>query len=527
MPLSSPHSPPRRGLAIGAVAGLALALATAVPAAADPTPSTIAPDLVSVTDVTTPGEDANGSGIDDTFATFTFDEATTVVSCCAGFQLVPTTTTGPDPLTAFQLVSGDGTTELRLAFEGELTADEVARGTIDGNVVRADDGGDATLNPPQAAPVSGASDAPDLVSVRQDINTLLFEFDQSVGEDDDVIQNTSGLRFFTDQAEVYASLAVEAVDDTTLRAVYDLPEGTTVADAVGGFVVQGTVVGADQNDDGTFEPNELDEVAVGEPLGDGVVTCPETTVDVSGLPDGWTVAPDLQFVGNIRQGPYTPELEATTCVDYHFDQAAYLGGGNRTSFHLVPVDGGPVLDATGMVPEIDVEGDDTIVVQYLGLYDESDLARGTVDANVVTSNANGDGPYNVGQADAISNGGNSDDPDLETVSEKSDNKLYFEFDEGLDQEDVVQDTAGLRFYTADGDAYAASKVSPTNRDDVLVAKFDLPAGVSARDAVGGFVTQGTVVAPDDDGDGAKEANSFDEVRLSDGKINKDSVEVVD
>lgn len=36
-------------------------------------------------------------------------------------------------------------------------------------------------------------------------------------------------------------------------------------------------------------------------------------------------------------------------------------------------------------------------------------------------------------------------------------------------------------------------------------------GVSARDAVGAFVTQGTVVAPDDDGDGAKEANSLDEV----------------
>ena len=62
---------------------------------------------------------------------------------------------------------------------------------------------------------------------------------------------------------------------------------------------------------------------------------------------------------------------------------------------------------------------------------------------------------------------------------------------------------------------------------MLVAKFDLPKGVSARDAVGGLVVQGTVVAPDDDGDGTKEANSFDEVRKSSGSIQKDTVTVID
>ena len=488
---------------------------------------TISPDLLSVTDVTTPGTDFNGSGTNDTTAVFTFDEPTEVVSCCAGFQLVHTDTVNNDPLKAIEVLAGNGTTEITLAFEGQISAAETARGTIDKNIVQAVDGSSATNNPPQAAPVAGASDAPDLVSVRQDINTLLFEFDQPIDNDDDIIQNTSGLRFYTDQAVIYGSLAVEQVDSTTLRAVYDLPEGTTVADAVGGFVVQGTVVGADVDGDGTFEPNELDETLVGEPLGGGFTTCPPSTVDETNLPSGWTVAPDLQFVGNFRQGPYTAELGPTTCVDYDFDQAAYLGGGNRTSFHLVPTDGGPVLDATGRVPKTDEEGDDKVIVQYLGLLDESDFARGYVDGNVVTSNANGDGPYNVAQADAISNAGNTDDPDLETVSEKSDKKLYFEFDEDLDQEDVVQDTAGLRFYTESGNVYTASKVKKTNREDVLVAKFDLPKGVSARDAVGGLVVQGTVVAPDDDSDGAKEANSFDEARKSSGKIQKDTVEVID
>ncbi|MDK3258903.1 hypothetical protein [Blastococcus capsensis] len=335
------------------------------------------------------------------------------------------------------------------------------------------------------------------------------------------------MRFYTHDAVDYGAQAVEQVDETTLRAVFDLPQGTTVADAVGGYVTQGTVVGADIDGDGTFEPNELDETLVGEPLNSGFTTCPPSTVDETGLPAGWTVAPDLQFVGNFRQGPFTAELEPTTCVDYDFDQPAYLAGGNRTSFHLVPIDGGPVLDATGMQPEDDVEGDDKVVVQYLGLLDEAEFARGYVDANVVTSQADGDGPYNVAQADAICNAGNTDDPDLETISERSDNQLYFEFDEDLDQEDVVQDTAGLRFYTEEGDVYTASRVLPTNREDVLVTKFDLPQGVSARDAVGGIVMQGTVVAPDDDGDGTKEPNSFDEVRKSAGNIQKDTVEVID
>lgn len=511
-------------LAAGAASLTMANTAGAVTATSGPT---IAPDLLSVVDIATPGTDFNGSGTNDTTAVFTFDEPTTVVSCCAGFQLIHIDTVNNDPLKAIRVLAGDGTTEITLAFEGQITAVNTARGTVDKNVVQAVDGGSETNNPPQAAPVAGTSNAPDLVSVRQDLNTLLFTFDQPIDNDDDVIQNTSGLRFYTDQAITYGSAAVEQVDPFTLRAVYDLLQGTTVADAVGGFVVQGTVVGADVDGDGTFEPNELDETLVGEPLGGGFTTCPPSTVDETGLPAGQTVAPDLQFVGNFRQGPFTAELEPTTCVDYDFDQAAFLAGGNRTSFHLVPVDGGPVLDATGMVPEDDVEGDDKVVVQYLGLLDKADFARGYVDGNVVTSMANGDGPFNVAQADAISNGGNTDDPDLETISEKSDNKLFFEFDEDLDQEDVVQDTAGLRFYTEAGDVYTASRVFPTNRDDVLVAKFDLPKGVSARDAVGGLVTQGTVVAPDDDGDGTKEAISFDEVRKSAGSIQKDTVEVID
>lgn len=504
---------------------LAVLAVGASPAAAQTTGPTIAPDLESVTNVTATDEDYNGSGTNDTTAVFTFDQPVSA-TCCAGYQLIPTDVANEEPIGAFEILAGDGTTELVLAFEGQLPAIETARGTVDKNTVKVEGGGSETFNPPEAAPVSngGNTNAPDLESVIRDGDSLLFTFDQPIDKDDDVIQNTSGLRFYTGDARTFGSSVVNEVDGNTLRALYDLPQGTTLEDAVGGFTPQGTVVGADVNGDGTFEPNALDEELLGAPI--DATTCAPANVDETGLREGRTVAPDLQFSGNFREGPFTDDGGRTTCVDFDFDQDAFLGGGNRTSFHLVPTDGGPVLDGTALQPESDQPGDDKITVIFNGQLDESDFARGYVDGNVVTSQSDGDGPYNVAQAAAISNAGNSDDPDLQTISEKSDNKLYFEFDEDLDQEDVVQDTAGLRFYTESGDVYTASVVKKTNREDVLVAKFDLPKGVSARDAVGGLVVQGTVVAPDDDADGTKEANSFDEIEKSDGKIQKDTVEVI-
>lgn len=487
--------------------------------------ATIAPDLISVADVTATDEDYNGSGANDTTAVFTFDQPVAVADQNR-FQLVPVEQPG-EPLQSIRVLQGEGTTELLVAFEGRLSATETARGTVDRNTVRDADGGDETLNPPQTAPVSngGNSTAPDLVSVNRDGDTLLFTFDQPTNEDDDVIQNTAGLRFYREDTSVVESQAVERVDEDTLRAFYE--DGVDVGTAVGGFVPQGTVVGEDANGDGSFDPNALDEVILGAPV--DATVCPSAETDTTALPASWTVAPDLVFVGNFREGPFIGTTP-TTCVDFVFaEDEVYLGGGDRTNFHLVPVDAGEVLDGTAREPESDEEGDDTITVIFEGDLDRDDFARGFVDGEVVTENANGDGPYNVTHADAIENGGGGSTmaPDLETVSVRSDNQLYFEFDEALDQEDVIQDTAGLRMYTEDGRVFSAARVLPTNRDDVLVAKFDLPEDVSARDAVGGIVTQGTVAAPDQDGDGTKEYNDVDEVRLSAGNIQTDTVEIID
>lgn len=244
-----------------AAALLALTLVSVDPASAQTTTRpTIAPDLLAVTDVTATNDDYNGSGTNDTTAVFTFDQPTTVASCCAGFQLIHVDTVNNDPLKAIDVRAGEGTTELVIAFEGQITAADTARGTVDKNVVRVTGASSATNNPPQAAPVVGGTNAPDLVSVRQDLNTLLYTFDQSIAEDDDIVQNTSGLRFYTEDAITYGAHSVNHVDQNTLRAVFDFPQGTTVADAVGGFVTQGTVVAPDNDGDGTKEANSFDEV---------------------------------------------------------------------------------------------------------------------------------------------------------------------------------------------------------------------------------------------------------------------------
>lgn len=350
--------------------------------------ATQAPDLLTVGNFRK-DDDVNGSGTRDTYVDFTFDQQADVASCCAGFQLVPVD--GGAPIKALTVVDGGGTTTLTLAFEGKVKAQDIARGTVDKNIVRAEGAGSATNNPPQAVDVSngGITADPDLVSVTRDGDQLLFRFDESIAEDDDVVQNTSGLRFYTANASTYSSSAVRMKEGTNnvLRAIYDLPQGVTLNDAIGGFVVAGTVVGNMKN------PNELDEVA---PIGD------------TGA--GPTEAPDLLEVGNFRRSPFTSQFEPTTCVDFCFDQVAYLNGGGR-----------------------------------------SDFARGYVTTGVVNSAANNisaANPLNINQAANIEPNTLTKNPDLaqdlKVVERQSSVWLYFTFDEALTDDEVIQSTSGLR-----------------------------------------------------------------------------------
>jgi hypothetical protein len=86
--------------------------------------------------------------------------------------------------------------------------------------------------------------------VTREGDAVRFTFDEPL-TDDDVIQSTSGLRLYfpaTSQSSTIPNAGaqrVERVDATTLRAFYtDLPEGYALDDAVGAYVVQGTVQSA-------------------------------------------------------------------------------------------------------------------------------------------------------------------------------------------------------------------------------------------------------------------------------------------
>lgn len=70
-----------------------------------------------------------------------------------------------------------------------------------------------------------------------------------------------------------------------------------------------------------------------------MVCAPYATLDSAFIEAGPTEAPDLVRIDNFRRGPYTDQFEPTTCVDFSFDQSAYLNGGTRSTFHLVPLDG--------------------------------------------------------------------------------------------------------------------------------------------------------------------------------------------
>ena len=485
--------------------------------------STTAPDLVSVDNVRE-GDDVNGTSADDTdlYVDFTFDEPTTIVSCCARFQLVPAD--GGDPLRAIDVLEqGEENTTFTVVFEDVIAADAIARGTVDDGIVRSAETGQT--NAPQAAPVGdGGTTSPDLVSVTRDGDQLVFEFDEAIDRDDDVVQNTSGLRFFTETADTYSSSVVRPVEgsSTELQAIYDLPAGVTLDDAVGGFVLAGTVVG----DPNSGDTNELDEVAPVEDT--GAVVCeaaPET--GEAGDRSGPTEAPDLLEVGNFRRGPVTDGFEPTTCVDFVFDQPAYLKG-TRSNFNLVPLDASDALPgSTNQTPEADESGDRVVTVIFPGDLSAEDFARGYVDTGVVNSvstSPTAEDPLNINQAANVDPNTTTENPDLVqdqgAVERQSSVWLYFTFDEPLTDDDVVQNTSGLRVYfpsTSEGSTIPSAGAVKVKRvdDNTIRAKFkDLPEGYRLSDAVGVFVVQGTVQAAAGSRGGNDGKSAFDESVLN-------------
>lgn len=229
-----------------------------------------------------------------------------------------------------------------------------------------------------------------------------------------------------------------------------------------------------------------------------------------------TRAPDLVRVTDFSVGP-TVSGGPSTCVSFTFDQQVFLTGGDRTNFHLVPTDGDDAADGTSQKSNVcrDRNGDRTIVVIFKGNLNAADYARGYVDNSTVSSNAQGNAPTNVPQSEDIRPNTNTVNPDLVSVTVNCRRQVaFYRFDEALAQEDVIQDTSGLRLYFNGTKRASAQKVEKTGNKKLLKASFKggLPQGRTIGDAKGAFVTAGTVVggqAPG--GPGGENGNAFDEV----------------
>lgn len=237
---------------------------------------------------------------------------------------------------------------------------------------------------------------------------------------------------------------------------------------------------------------------------------------------GTTEAPDLLKAGNFRMGPTTSQNGPTTAIDFTFDQAAFLNGGDRSNFHLIPLTGGDILDgSTNVKPKNDKEGDDTVTVLFPGELNPENYARGYVESKVVnsdSSNTSPDNALNINQATLISNGGKTENPDLVNATLDG-NSFLFEFDEALTDDDIIQNSSGLRLYFPEAKqnstipSAGSSRVEVVN-DTTLRAYYEgtIPGDYTLEDAVGAYVVQGTVQATEGSRGANSGKNAFDEIR---------------
>ena len=491
---------------------------------------TEAPDLNSVGNFRR--GPATPQGTPTTCVDFTFDQIVYLKGNRTSFHLVPQN--GGDALDGSGTVTeGDeeGDNIITVAFPGNLSPDNFPRGFVDSGVATSREQGPNSENPfnvnqSEAISNDGITENPDLVSATLDGgDQVLYEFDEPLTTDD-LVQNNSGLRVYfpqTDTSNIRDAGAtnVKVESPTTLRAQFadDLPEGKTLEDATGAFVQQGSVQAAVGSRGGNDGKNAFDELAPLERSDREICAAPADAGETTGNGNGPTAAPDLLSVGNFRDGPLTAQGTKTTCVDFTFDDVANLVGSNRTSFHLVPQDGGDALDADDIKPQSDQEGDNIVTVAFPGDLSPDNFPRGYLDSDVVTARqagANPQNPYNINQSAPISNNGITENPDIASIKIDGDQVLY-EFDEPLTDDDVVQNTGGLRLYFPDTDtssirevgAQSVKRQSPTT----LRAFFgkDLPGGRTLDDAVGGYVAQGTVQSEQGSRGANAGNNAFDEL----------------
>ena len=273
---------------------------------------------------------------------------------------------------------------------------------------------------------------------------MLYEFDEPL-TDDDVVQNTGGLRIYFPEAEQNSSLSeagaqsVKRQSPTVLRAFFgkDLPGGRTLDDAVGGYVAQGTVQASPGLPRGQRRRERLRRARAPRRHRRRSLRPGRRRRRNRERQAGPTEAPDLTSVGNFRRGPFTSQFTPTTCVDFTFDQVAYLNGGDKSNFQLVPRSGDDAISgSTNVNAESDQEGDNIVTVVFPGQLSPQDFARGYVDTGVANSapnNISNENPANVNQSEDITPRTETANPDL-VRARRGDGRTYlFQVRRSLDR----------------------------------------------------------------------------------------------
>lgn len=351
---------------------------------------------------------------------------------------------------------------------------------------------------------TGRTDRPELVSAKiVDTNTggelgtngttIEFTFDE------DIATATTGTppvpAFFHAISGAGAREDGDTVVSISGRTVQIRFEGTGLdEDAEAGRLTVATV---DFNavEDPTGAENPEGDAPLGSTTGGGAQT----------LPAGITDGPDLVSVGS-----FTTD-SGDTEVAFTFDEAATAGA--ITDYNLIPVaEAGTPIEAESFEGGA---GTTTHIVQFNGLINAADYARGTIDAGAVDEQTDNDGngiDSNVLQAADISNGGNSGDPDLVSVTLQeataTEDRALFTFDENIaslgaaNLFHLYKDSGEV----VDGTGFGTPDINPADARQVLVV-FD--EGDIDR-AVGGQVDDGAVTADD----AASNENQEDEVGVS-------------
>lgn len=282
-----------------------------------------------------------------------------------------------------------------------------------------------------------------------------------------------------------ADLEAVEVEASTLDSSY--------SDGIGDLVAVGAVLPTDTGavSTETTDPITGTITTVVTDLVDGLFSIDEL-LSKTGFP---TRTPDLISVGNFRPGTPTDDGNPRTFVDYTFDQSAELSGGDATNFNLVPVDGGPVLDAKELISG---GGTNVYTIAYLGTIDQTEIARGFIDSGTVRRPDKK--PTNPLQSADVSNAGNTSDPDLvSVVPNLLTNELIYTFDQTVN----IDDDAGFGFYKRNAKEFDGSLARQLTPTTVAVEFVD----VDVSSAVGGTVDNGAVADLQDD------SNQPDEVLI--------------